>query len=163
MYIIVIFLILLIMNSYKLLKSLKVYNKKSYYHNFKMISSSSSLSSSSSITNSNKFLLNEEIMLKLYDRIKENNNINNSNLVNDYIKWIINNKVYGYLKPEFANEIYQYNDIFIYNNNDKSISFTSNIENLSCDEKTKVISKVTLDLKNKNIIKGWRNELLPVV
>ena len=89
--------------SYKLLKSLKVYNKKSYYHNFKMISSSSSssLPSSSSI----KFLLNEEIMLKLYDRIKENNNINNSNLVNDYIKWIINNKVYGYLKPEFANEI----------------------------------------------------------
>lgn len=141
-------------------QSLKLNKLKSKVHlksyHLKMITSSIS-------TTNNKFSLNEEIMLKLYDRIKENNNINDSNLKNDYITWTINKKVYGYLKPEFAKEMYQYNDIFQYNNNDKSLSFTSNIENLTCDEKTKIVSKITLDLKNKNIIKGWRNELLPVV
>jgi 8-oxo-dGTP pyrophosphatase MutT (NUDIX family) len=107
--------------------------------------------------------LDDITMIKLYDRIKENNNIDNNNLKNDYVKWMIDNKVYGYLKPAFANEISKYNDVFEYDNKENLISFTSDIEKLSINEKTNAVSKVTLDLKNRNIIKGWRNELLPVV
>ena len=112
---------------------------------------------------STKSTLNDITMLKLLDRIKENNNIDNNNLRNDYVKWIINSKVYGYVQPSFANELSKYNDVFVYDNKENQISFTSDVEKLSINEKSNVIGKITLDLKNKNIIKGWRNELLPVV
>ena len=152
MIIVIIIMIILIsfVNSYKTSSSYKVLRSSGIV---KMLASSSS----------SKYTLDETTMLRLLDRIKENNNINSNNLTTDYVKWMINNKVYGYLKPNFAIEISKYDDVFTYNKNNNTVSFTSDVEQLSVNDKSAVVGKVTLDLKNKNVITGWRSELLPVV
>lgn len=101
-------------------------------------------------------------MLKLQNRIYENNKLDVNNLSKHYIQFVIDKTVYGYLTPDFANKLREYSNVFYYFENSEFISFSRKVEDLTVEERTKIVSEITKDLKNKNIIKGWRGELLPV-
>ena len=54
-------------------------------------------------------------------------------------------------------------DVFDFDEHADSISFTKVVEDCSAFEKTSLLDKVNIALRDEGIIKGWRNEPFPVV
>ena len=104
-------------------------------------------------------ILNKIQINSLVRRIIENNLITDKMLQSEFVPFVVDNDVLGYCKSDFAKLLESYKDIFVINNQNK-IEFLHNFKNF--DERTKAIAKVTLSLKEKGKITGWRDELFPV-
>eukprot|EP01036_Dinobryon_divergens_P022701 gene22701-30983_t len=94
-----------------------------------------------------------------------------------YIPWIQNDvlsptssaQLIGLLKSEFATSLAsEYPSIFAirdrkYSNQDNEfLTLTNQFMKSSFDERVATLATVTLKLCNQGVIKGWRNELLPI-
>lgn len=77
------------------------------------------------------------------------------------LPFIVDGKILGYIKPSFAELLSSFPDVFVVKN--ESVSLHSTLESGTCDNRTQNVGKVCLELRNKGVITGWRNELLPVV
>lgn len=71
------------------------------------------------------------------------------------------------MKNNFAEKLgLEFTDVFELHRgteSTKKLCFVEAVEKLSAAERTHVIDGVTKALRNKGLIRGWRNELLPVV
>lgn len=72
----------------------------------------------------------------------------------------INNKILGYCKESFAKTLCEYQDTFHIDG--KSLKLKASIENMDLKGKTDAVQSVNLQLRDRGLLKGWRNEMLPV-
>lgn len=126
-----------------------------------MVSHSSAMSMSTKITNKGSYYLSESQMQGLFKRISENNV--HSAVVNNFYSLQDKGETLGLISPSFAYTIGSYSDVFKVDDHRRLVSFHSHISDGTMLEITSNVAKVTADLRQKGIISGWRNELLPVV
>ena len=112
-------------------------------------------------------------MSSFMDRIKENNNANEA--MGEFIPFSIDSITYGYVKLPFAETCASYQDVFSLQqvddketSNKKSssksiLSLHPRLLPLDLHARTAALATVTADLRDNGVIRGWRNELLPVV
>ena len=94
----------------------------------------------------------------LMARIEENNNLQGKHLSKDFLPFTVQGKTYGYVTPDFANICAQY-PAFTYDNGAVMLSDSLNTP----EKRTNAILSINRDMCERNIIKGWREEMLPVV
>lgn len=125
----------------------------------------SSLSTMSTLA-SRPHLLNGSQMGKLLGYVKELNNYSNTRR-DIMIPFEIGGEIVGYISPAFCEQLFSYTNVFhILNFSDgkpNKLQFTSRIEqslssSVMCDD----FNQVNEDLRRKGVIRGWRDELLPV-
>jgi len=104
-------------------------------------------------------------MGKLLGYVQYLNNYSN-NLRDIMIPFEIGGEIVGYVSPAFYEHLFSYSTVFQIANTDgkhDKLQFTSRIEqslcsSVVCDD----FNQVNEDLRRKGIIRGWRDELLPV-
>jgi len=125
----------------------------------------SSLSTMSTLT-SRPHLLNGSQMDKLLGYVQDLNNYSHTRR-GIMIPFEIGGEIVGYISPAFCEQLFSYTNVFqIVNCHDgkpNKLQFTSRIEqslssSLMCDD----FNQVNEDLRCRGIIRGWRDELLPV-
>lgn len=108
--------------------------------------------------NADCFLLSEGQMQGLFRRISENNV--QSSLVNSFYALQDKGETLGLVAPSFASILGSYTEVFKVDDGRRVVSLAADGSML---EITSRVAQVTADLKQRGIITGWRNELLPVV
>ena len=126
-----------------------------------------------------KYILSHAQMKSLMHRVKENNDLGNLRLpapvksfnvadhgddpnANELVPFIVDDKVMGYVSPEFAALCAQHRDVFFIKSF-VGLCLVPALASREIEERTAAVARVTLDLKNRGFISGWRNELLPVL
>ena len=94
----------------------------------------------------------------LMARIEENNTLGGKHLSKDFVPFTVEGKTYGYVAPDFA-KICSGFPAFAYENGALMLSDSLNTP----EKRTDVIQAINRDLCGRNVIKGWREEMLPVV
>lgn len=84
------------------------------------------------------------------------------NYLNILLPFELRGKIIGYVFPDFYQILIGYEDIFSANN-DRKLRFTEELEMSKMELLTEKLNEVNKDLHAKGIIRGWRNEFLPVV
>ena len=105
------------------------------------------------------------VMRSLLSRIEENNIVDPGEW-GVFVPFIIKGKPYGYLKNEFTEKLTEFNNLFDLQRgttSTKKLILRNEIDSLHLKEKSEAFSEMTKLLRNRGLIKGWRNELLPVV
>lgn len=69
----------------------------------------------------------------------------------------------GYLSPSFAAQLQDYPHVFKLNDdrNSPTVELTESLVAQSVEKRSESVAAVTAELRDKGIITGWRNELLP--
>lgn len=88
------------------------------------------------------------------DRIQACNNADLPLLV----QWHVEDECYGYLFPEFAEQLLHYPDVF--DAEYGVISLHPDLKNY--DQRTEAVSRVVKDLRKKGIVSRWASEFYPV-
>jgi hypothetical protein len=88
------------------------------------------------------------------DRIKTCNNWNNTN----YLPWVINNQTYGWIRPQFAEHLKQWPEVFLVD--DQQILLNPALTDY--DTRTAALAPVIQALHAQGIIDTWVNENYPV-
>jgi len=68
----------------------------------------------------------------------------------------------GLITPNFAKLLHNYPNVFQVNFEANKIQLNPALRGLTLEEKSQAIAQVNLQLKQQGVIKGWRNELLPI-
>ena len=118
-------------------------------------------SSSSNNSGSTMRLLSKEVMYQLLQRVKENNAINDLANTSKFIPFLFNGVTYGYVNSQFVNTLSTFKDTFTTDH--RVLRLVPSLERGSMQDRTKSVASVTTSLRDMGIIKGWRDELLPVV
>lgn len=113
-----------------------------------------------------KFKLQESQMMQLIDRITEINNVNSVKRFTPFFflqsaleSSLSFREPHGYLSRDFAKKLLVYADIFSFDND--AVYLQSKFS--TAKSRTEALAHVSNDLRNQGFIKGWREELLPVV
>ena len=78
------------------------------------------------------------------------------------VKFSIQGNDIGLMKPSFADLlINNFSDIFTRTGH-QVVTFKEDIESSDMSTRSEVMTKVTASLRDKGVIKGWRNELFPL-
>lgn len=114
---------------------------------------------------SGAYLLSDIMITGFFERIAENNEVTNLELGTNFLPFLIGEVEYGYVTTEFASILNSYAEVFrVETAASKSVlKLTHTLETATCSERTAAVASVTASLRDKNVIKGWRDELLPVV
>jgi 8-oxo-dGTP pyrophosphatase MutT (NUDIX family) len=108
------------------------------------------------------FRLDENKMRSMLRRVAEVN-VDKSYFL-QLIQFQHKNQALGYLKPDFAQILLNYGrDRFLLHPEKNMLSFNEVLESASLEEKTAAVSDTLIAMKQDGHIKGWRNELLPIV
>lgn len=95
------------------------------------------------------------------ERVQENNDIGELKL-NELVPFVVDGMTLGYTSIDFAEECKLYKDTFV--DVDGSLGLAPSLEgSKDVTIRTHAVGKVTRAMKDKGLIKGWRDELLPVV
>lgn len=105
-------------------------------------------------------LLSDAAVNGLIQRINENNDLGGLEL-SELVKFRIENEDFGYLVEDFASICGKFDDVYSYAQDEKVLKLSPNLN--SRDERTEAMQRVNLELKERGIIMGWRDEYLPVV
>eukprot|EP01038_Epipyxis_sp_PR26KG_P007726 gene7726-10499_t len=92
-------------------------------------------------------------------------NLNKQYVANALIPFNYENEIIGYVLPSFYEELKKFSDIFQFletPSGKPTIKLHENIEKTSTENKSKLLATVSSSLNAQGLIKGWRNELLPV-
>ena len=109
-------------------------------------------------------LLSRDVMQQLLHRVEENNIIKISDMEDKtkFLPFVCNGVTFGYVKSQFASKLSEFQDTFTTDDN-RSLRLTARLEKGSVQERTHSVAAVTKSLQQMGLIKGWRDELLPVV
>eukprot|EP00929_Paragymnodinium_shiwhaense_P051678 TRINITY_DN25964_c0_g1_i3.p1 TRINITY_DN25964_c0_g1~~TRINITY_DN25964_c0_g1_i3.p1 ORF type:complete len:391 (-),score=61.94 TRINITY_DN25964_c0_g1_i3:451-1482(-) len=105
----------------------------------------------------------QQVMDGLMQRIRENNLVSAADLDKRFVPFKVDGEVFGYLKPDFAAVLEEFSDTFVVNAD--SVQFAPAYADASVGSKarTDAVARVTNSLRERGVITGWRDELLPVV
>ena len=106
-------------------------------------------------------------MSKLIDKVRENSVVRIDDEWGAYVPFVIDGKEYGYLQNSFAEMLgIHHSDVFQLRRGTvktKRLELAPDIEQLGVEGRTTAVLEVCKLLRNKGKIRGWRNELLPVL
>lgn len=107
------------------------------------------------------YLLTRQEMNTLQNRV---NKLNVSPAVlKSLYRFTSQNHLIGYVQPSFISVLQNScSDVYEVDEGSKSISLKPSIESLSIDQKTSIINDHNKALQKQGLIRGWRNEYLPV-
>lgn len=120
-------------------------------------------------TAQSSFTFDVRFMASLIERIEENNAIDKDIFSTSFVPFVVASKAVGYVRVPFAEGLAKdFNNVFYLSSlpcsvSKKELRFTPEVESLGPDERTKVVAKITRILSERGVVKGWRDELLPVV
>ena len=108
------------------------------------------------------------VMDAFIHRVKENNVVDLSDCEwGAHVPFICEGIKYGYLKNDFAEKLgIEFPDTFKLVRgtvSTKKVTFSENVEKMSVEGRTAAVLDVCKLLRNKGKIRGWRNEMLPVL
>jgi hypothetical protein len=105
----------------------------------------------------------EKLMAVFLERVQENNVIDKESLGKNFIPFLVDGNLVGYLQSSFAEDIAnEFNQVFSLSygkSMSKVLIFTHDVERLSPDLRTEVVARVTRALSERGVIKGWREEV----
>jgi hypothetical protein len=100
-------------------------------------------------------------MLSLIERVNE---VNTAPLLTGLNPLEVDKKVVGYVNVQLVPLLLKHDNVFKVKDKDpNTLVLSKPLENASQSIRTEAISAVTKELRDLGIIKGWRDELLPVV
>ena len=95
----------------------------------------------------------------LLARIEENNSFGGKHLTKDFVPFSVEGKIYGYVSPDFAKVCANYPDAFAYEND--ALMLSSGLD--TPEKRSDTVQAINRGLRDDGVIKGWREEMLPVV
>lgn len=100
--------------------------------------------------------LSKETMSSLTKRVKENNDMKNGSVVNDFALFTLDNVVVGYVSKRSSDILSEYPETFAIKRETaiKSISLTPDLIQMTLADRSAAVEIVTKDLKAKKIITG---------
>jgi hypothetical protein len=79
-----------------------------------------------------------------------------------FVPFTIHGKNVGLVTKEFASHLISNYQCFDNRDGSKQLCFTQALERATLDEKTKALQEVNVNLREKGMIPGWRDEMLPL-
>ena len=105
--------------------------------------------------------LSRATMEGFLQRVRENNDLGGMSL-SALVPFVVDGKTVGFTQPDFARECATIGrDVFVYGG--ASLTLHESLHAADIMQRTSAVGAVTLAMRDQGIIKGWRDELLPVV
>lgn len=110
-------------------------------------------------TSLSRRVLSVDNMSLLIRRVEEVNSAS----IEGFCPFVIEDKLVGYVNPKYIPHLIKYDSIFQVKSHSTVLTLAPSLESATEAVRTRAISVVTQDLRDLGIVKGWRDELLPVV
>jgi hypothetical protein len=107
------------------------------------------------------------VMNTLLQRVRENNDLGGRDLQKSFVPFKFEGDTFGYVSKQLAEDLgaQKYgNGVFELSGSPElpALTFTSQLHSATMEERTAAVGKVTAELREHAVVKGWRDELLPV-